>query len=133
MSQSIQEAMELLGVTADSDPAAVARAYRRLARATHPDVSSQPDAAARFAAVTTAYRQLAARATSAPIAASGHGPRPAAAPTPSATGTRNAWPRFGMPFSPAWPVDGTTIVVGPVMVQPPRRTPRRENPETGGA
>ena len=130
MSQSIEEAMELLGVTADSDPATVARAYRRLARATHPDVSDQPDAAVRFAAVTTAYHQLTARATSAPSPGSGQPPRPPTAPTPAAPTWRGGWPMS--PFSRTRPDDGTAIVAGPVVVQPPRRTPTRGDPGTGG-
>jgi len=47
----------VLGLAADVDRHQVTRAYRRLARATHPDVSPSPDAAARFAAVTNAYRR----------------------------------------------------------------------------
>jgi hypothetical protein len=51
----------VLGVAADSDPETVAQAYRRLAWETHPDVSSDPDAADRFATVVGAYRVLSAR------------------------------------------------------------------------
>jgi hypothetical protein len=56
--REVAEALTVLGIPADSDWAQVARAYRRLARATHPDVSSDPDAAQRFATVTAAYRVL---------------------------------------------------------------------------
>jgi DnaJ-domain-containing protein 1 len=57
-------ALQLLGVEADADADAVKRAYRRLARALHPDL--QPDADAmrrralerRFAEVTAAYEAL---------------------------------------------------------------------------
>ncbi len=62
MSRSIEEALRVLGVAADSDPATVAHAYRRLARATHPDVSPDPDATHRFATVAAAYRLVADRA-----------------------------------------------------------------------
>lgn len=55
---SVQQARDLLGVAADSDPATVAHAYRRLARANHPDVSAEPDAAQRFATIAAAYHLL---------------------------------------------------------------------------
>lgn len=50
------EAFGVLGIPADSDQDAVVHAYRRLARATHPDVSDDPDAADRFATVAAAYQ-----------------------------------------------------------------------------
>ena len=56
MDGRLDEALKVLGIPAGSGREAVASAYRRLARATHPDVSPEPDAAARFAAVTAAYR-----------------------------------------------------------------------------
>ena len=65
MVQRLEEAYRLLGVPADSDPERVAEAYRRLARATHPDVSADPDAAARFVALASAYRLVSAAARSA--------------------------------------------------------------------
>ena len=57
-------ALDLLGVSDDAEPEDVKRAYRRLARALHPDL--QPDADAdrrrllerRFAEVTAAYEML---------------------------------------------------------------------------
>lgn len=56
MAQRLEEALQLLGIPANSDPGRVAEAYRGLARATHPDVSADPDAAARFATLASAYR-----------------------------------------------------------------------------
>ena len=50
------EAFGVLGIPADSDRDAVVHAYRSLARATHPDVSDDPDAADRFATVAAAYQ-----------------------------------------------------------------------------
>ncbi len=64
MGQRLEEAYRLLGIPANSDPERVAEAYRRLARATHPDVSADPEAAARFAALTSAYRLASATARS---------------------------------------------------------------------
>src|SRR3954469_3808397 len=56
MDPKLAQALEMLGVTLDSDGATVRRAYRRLARATHPDMSPDPVAAERFASVHAAYR-----------------------------------------------------------------------------
>ena len=56
MDGRLDEALKVLGIPAGSDHETVASAYRRLARATHPDVSTDPDAAPQFAAVTAAYR-----------------------------------------------------------------------------
>ena len=60
MDKARVEAFRALGIPADSDRDAVAHAYRRLARATHPDVSSDPGAADRFATIAAAYRLLSA-------------------------------------------------------------------------
>ena len=49
---------ELLGVPRDADDAAIKKAFRRLARELHPDVSDAPDAEARFREVTEAYEVL---------------------------------------------------------------------------
>ena len=53
----LEAALALLGLATGADRDQVTSAYRRLARATHPDVSSTPDAAARFAAVANAYHR----------------------------------------------------------------------------
>ena len=49
---------ELLGVPRDADEAAIKKAFRRLARELHPDVSAAPEAEARFREVTEAYEVL---------------------------------------------------------------------------
>jgi curved DNA-binding protein CbpA len=56
MDRQLDQALEVLGIPADSDHETVNSAYRRLARATHPDLSPDPDAAERFATVSAAYR-----------------------------------------------------------------------------
>jgi hypothetical protein len=56
MDRSRAEAFRVLGIPASSDQDAVVHAYRTLARATHPDLSNDPDAADRFATVAAAYR-----------------------------------------------------------------------------
>ena len=47
-----------LGLTHTADAAAIRSAYRRLAKQYHPDVSTRPDAHARFIAITEAYEVL---------------------------------------------------------------------------
>src|SRR5262245_66512890 len=49
---------ELLGVPRDASDADVKKAFRRLARELHPDVSDAPDAQERFRAVAEAYEVL---------------------------------------------------------------------------
>jgi len=55
----LQAALALLGLGTDADLEQVKRAYRRLARGTHPDVCATSDAAARFDALTRAHRLVA--------------------------------------------------------------------------
>ena len=52
------EAMRILGVSPGADAAAVAAAYRRLARRLHPDVNPAPDAGRRMAQLNRAYELL---------------------------------------------------------------------------
>jgi molecular chaperone DnaJ len=49
---------ELLGVPRDADDGVIKKAFRRLARELHPDVSDAPDAEERFREVTEAYEVL---------------------------------------------------------------------------
>jgi molecular chaperone DnaJ len=49
---------ELLGVARDAGPEDIKRAFRRLARELHPDVSDAPDAEQRFREVVEAYEVL---------------------------------------------------------------------------
>jgi molecular chaperone DnaJ len=49
---------ELLGVARDADEQAIKKAFRRLARQLHPDVSEEPEAEVRFREVTEAYEVL---------------------------------------------------------------------------
>lgn len=49
---------ETLGVSPKATPEQIRKAYRALARKFHPDVSTEADAAAKFAQVQTAYAVL---------------------------------------------------------------------------
>src|SRR4051812_49680152 len=48
----------LLGVPRDADEQAIKKAFRKLARQLHPDVSQEAEAEARFREVTEAYEAL---------------------------------------------------------------------------
>jgi DnaJ domain len=107
----LQSALALLGLGTDAGPDQVRRAYRRLALATHPDVSPTADAAARFDALARAHRLVAdairppeRRHTAAPVPS-----QPLSGPSLGHWGYRNSW-----------------IIVGPAHVDPlPRSNPPR--------
>src|SRR5919199_5584817 len=58
MSATERDYYEVLGVTRDADEGEIKRAFRRLARELHPDVSEAPDAEHRFREVVEAYEVL---------------------------------------------------------------------------
>ena len=58
MATTEQDYYELLGVPRDASHADIKRAFRRLARELHPDVSGEPEAEVRFRAVAEAYEVL---------------------------------------------------------------------------
>ena len=58
MSTTERDYYELLGVPRGADEAEIKRAFRRLARELHPDVSEAPDAEERFKEVVEAYEVL---------------------------------------------------------------------------
>jgi len=58
MATSRRDYYELLGVSRTSDEAEIKKAFRRLARTLHPDVSTEPDAEERFREVVEAYEVL---------------------------------------------------------------------------
>ena len=91
------ESEELPGLTPDASPEELTRAYRRLARQIHPDVTDDPAAAEHFRALTAAYHRLLAAAAT---------PRPRSVPV----SVRRTQPWGGPP-----------LVAGPVHVQPPPR------------
>ena len=58
MAATQEDYYALLGVTRDASHAEIKRAFRRLARELHPDVSEEPDAEKRFRAIAEAYEVL---------------------------------------------------------------------------
>src|SRR4051812_8910444 len=58
MATTERDYYELLGVARDASEAEIKKAFRRLARRLHPDVSEEPDAEARFREVSEAYEVL---------------------------------------------------------------------------
>jgi molecular chaperone DnaJ len=58
MATTDRDYYELLGVARDATDADIKRAFRRLARELHPDVSDEPDAQERFREVVEAYEVL---------------------------------------------------------------------------
>ena len=63
----MRDPFEVLGLSQDATPREVKSAWRRLARAYHPDVNSDSDAAERFRQITEAFEEAWAAA---------HRPRP---------------------------------------------------------
>ena len=123
----------------DSDRDAVVHAYRSLARATHPDVSDDPDAADRFATVAAAYQLVQDRVPNDPKVprhTRGH-PPPAASDAPGrgaegSPGPASGWRSDGPVPIAVGPRRMSTIlggrrhetaptVAGPAWVEPPRR------------
>src|SRR3712207_5254272 len=58
MTTTQRDLYDVLGVGRDADAATIKRAYRSQARALHPDVSQDPEAADRFTELSRAYGVL---------------------------------------------------------------------------
>jgi molecular chaperone DnaJ len=63
MATSRRDYYELLGVSRTADEVEIKKAFRRLARTLHPDVSEEPDAEERFREVVEAYEVLSKQET----------------------------------------------------------------------
>jgi DnaJ domain len=103
-------ALAMLGLTARASAREVTRAYRRLAKTTHPDIAgpSDQDATRRFAALTDAYHLL----TPTPATPSPPVPAPLRRPIPVRV-------RFAQQ---------PPIVAGPVRVTSPDPAPTARRP-----
>lgn len=128
------EAFRVLGIPADSDRDSVAHAFRQLARATHPDVSADPDAADRFASLTAAYRLVSApqEAIPAPAAVDRYARRredAAAGTAPRGEGLLWGWSAPTGPSLLRPRHHRAPIVAGPVRVSP---IPSAAAKEVGG-
>lgn len=111
----------VLGVPADATAQEITRAYRRAAHLAHPDAQPQdPQAAARFHALTEAYETLSdpgRRADYDRLHPAHHQPW-----RPAGTGAAFTAPRA----SAARPSYGQPIWAGPVHVQPPGEPPAEQ-------
>src|SRR5438034_9128585 len=63
MATTQRDYYEVLGVGREADEGEIKRAFRRLARELHPDVSEVPDAQERFREVVEAYDAISKRET----------------------------------------------------------------------
>jgi curved DNA-binding protein CbpA len=116
----------IIGVPATATSEQITRAYRRLARSTHPDIDADhSDATERFRLLTDAHAVLTDPATRAtydrsrnPTATTAATSRPAVAPRPATPASSAGRPR------PA----GATVRPGPVIWTPPARPSRPGDP-----
>jgi len=108
----------VLGLDRTASRADIIRAYRQQARTVHPDARPRdPDAAARFRALTDAYDVLSDPARREAYDQRHPAPPPARADAPGPTVRRRA---SGRPAgAPAVTVGGAPIWAGPVHVEPP--------------
>src|SRR6187455_759102 len=74
MSTAERDYYEVLGVPRGADEQEIKKAFRRLARQLHPDVSEEPDAAVRFREISEAYEVLSNAETRQLYDRYGHGP-----------------------------------------------------------
>jgi curved DNA-binding protein CbpA len=127
---SERDPYQVLGINTDAGGADIARAYRRLARAVHPDSRpGDPAAADQFRVLSDAYGLLSDPARR---AAYDHqlAPGPARPPAPPGSRGPDRWvPRSAGPdlrparpavrsWAPGGPVRGAALRAGPVHIQP---------------
>ena len=114
---SDRDPYQVLGLGRDATGAEVARAYRRLARAVHPDSRpGDPAAAGQFRALSDAYGLLSDQARRAAYDRQ-HPPRPARRPHRPGPAGPDLWPL--PPDVGPGPAGGAALWAGPVHVQPP--------------
>lgn len=124
---TLREELAVLGLDADADRDAVIHAYRRLAKESHLDLTAAQDAAARFDAVTAAYRDVLDLVPARTAEAVPHVTHqvvvssPVSFYLPDASLTRGAVGR-----------QRPAIVVGPVRMEPLPTHPPTSGESTGG-
>jgi curved DNA-binding protein CbpA len=118
---------QLLGVARQATPAEIAQAWRRRARAEHPDARpGDAGAAARFRALAGAYELLSDPARRAAWDQGARAPEPRPGARRPAAGTAVAvivLSPSGPPSPPA--AGGAPLRAGPVRVEPPGSAPAR--------
>jgi len=120
MSDRDSDPYQELGIDRDATAADIARAWRRLARAVHPDSRpGDPAAAAQFRILSDAYGLLSDPARRA--AWDHQHPRPARRPRPAGPAGPDLWPlpAAARPWPPGGPVPGAVLRAGPVHIQTP--------------
>lgn len=123
---SAEAALATLGLPKGADRDTIWRTYRRLARASHPDVSGAPDAAGQFQELTRAYRRAVASAEAPPaergiqISVTHRDPRPHAARTARAELEDVFTGAVSRPWrdTASFLDDGSWVVAGPVLISP---------------
>ena len=115
------DALAVLGLSGNASAREITRAYHRLAKRTHPDVTeaSDRDAEERFIALTAVYDALTSISSSpAPATTSVPTSAPSPVSPPSATTLLRG------PFAVRVRFTSTPIIAGPVRIAPPsRRSP----------
>jgi preprotein translocase subunit Sec63 len=108
------DALSVLGLPGSATAEQITAAYRRLARATHPDHTGRTDPAAadRFSQITRAYQRLAANAQ-----ANASSKAPVDQQAQRHTGQAI---HVSPPTAPLWPKP--PLVAGPVVVTPSQET-----------
>jgi DnaJ domain len=122
-----REALAVLGLSSTATPAQITTAYRRLAKASHPDRTGEtgPAAIDRFTRVTLAYERLAASSPRSPRSPHAHTVDEDPSGQPTAGAMHPTSPRHvSDPLSPrprtrAQPL----LVAGPVFISPNPQVP----------
>lgn len=123
----------LLGVSRECSPEALHRAYRELARRTHPDRNEDPRANAQMRLINTAYlaaqQELRLRARRPVRSAVRSGVAPATAPTtaPAAPSAAHAAPASAAPTKDAGRAEREPIEREPIEREPPAPPPHPES------
>jgi hypothetical protein len=131
---AVASARELLGVSADAPLPEVTRAYWRLARRLHPDLSPDPEATRHFQALQAAYRLVLEETlhTPPPPTTTPHRTHQGSNPAPTRTTVGHGDPTVRVASGSEWPEaggsDGVWVVAGPVQVRPPGRPDTRPDP-----